>query len=271
MARNDVIESQDNKRSRIMKDSFVFRKEWRDAISGFSDDVRLEIYEAIIEYGITGEIRQLKPLAKMAFNFVKTELDKDKQKYEAMCERNKANRNKAIDHSSPLVTTGDQTRPLVTNNDNDSDNDIIKEEPPKGGKKKDELSSSKHTPLELLEKRKQKLYDNLVPFVEKYGKEMVREFYNFWTEPNKSKTKMRFELERTWDLSLRLAYWASRDYEFSKGKKTAVDAAVTTAAAKQREENNADLMNRLDEMKRNSVSYEDARNSEEYKRAMMES
>ena len=162
----------------------------------------------------------------------------------------------------------------VTENDNHKSKVNIKEEPSIiniDGKKKDELSSSKHTHLELLEKRKQKLYDNLVPFVEKYGKEMVREFFNFWTEPNKSKTKMRFELERTWDLSCRLAYWASRDYEFSKGKKTAVDAAVTTAAAKQREENNADLMKRLDEMKRNSVSYEDARNSEEYKRAMMES
>ena len=254
-----------------MKDSFVFRKEWRDAISGFSDDVRLEIYEAIIEYGITGEIRQLKPLAKMAFNFVKTELDKDKQKYEAMCERNKANRNKAIDHSSPLVTTGDQTRPLVTNNDNDSDNDIIKEEPPKGGKKKDELSSSKHTPLELLEVRKQKFYDSLVPFVEKYGKEMIREFYDFWTEPNKSKTKMRFEMEVTWDTARRLGYWERRSYSFkSKGMKME-HPTTNEEAANMRDKNNADLMKRLDEMKRNSVSYEDARNSEEYKRAMMES
>ena len=254
-----------------MKDSFVFRKEWRDAISGFSDDVRLEIYEAIIEYGITGEIKQLKPLAKMAFNFVKTELDKDKQKYEAMCERNKANRNKAINHSSPLVTTCDQTQPLVTNNDNDSDNDIIKEELTKVSKKKDELSSSTHTPLELLEKRKKAFYEELVPYVEKYGKDMVRAFYEHWSEPNKSKTKMRFELERTWETPRRLATWERNDYKFNKGKSEAEKKdEATKAAIDQREQEHEERERRYEEMRKNAVSREEAMKSPEYLRAMRE-
>ncbi len=62
-----------------------------------------------------------------------------------------------------------------------------------------------------LEQRTKVFYDALVPFVEVYGKEMIRAFYNYWTEPNKSKTKMRFELEKTWDVSRRLVTWANRE------------------------------------------------------------
>jgi len=254
-----------------MKDSFVFRKEWRDAISGFSDDVRLEIYEAIIEYGITGEIKQLKPLAKMAFNFVKTELDKDKQKYEAMCERNKANRNKAIDHSSPLVTTGDQTRPLVTNNDNDSDNDIIKEELTKVSKKKDGLSSSTHTPLELLEKRRDSFVCDVGNYEKTYGSEMLTEFVNYWTEPNKSNTKMRFELERTWDTARRLATWERNQYKFNKGKSEAEKKEEAQQQAIDiREQEHEERERRYEEMRKNAVSREEAMKSPEYLRAMRE-
>jgi len=44
-----------------------------------------------------------------------------------------------------------------------------------------------------------------------YPKETLDKFVNYWTEPNKSKTKMRFELEKTWDTARRLATWASRE------------------------------------------------------------
>jgi intein/homing endonuclease len=37
--------------------------------------------------------------------------------------------------------------------------------------------------------------------------EMRKEFIEYWTEPSKSGTKMRFELEKTWDLKRRLHRW----------------------------------------------------------------
>ena len=67
------------------------------------------------------------------------------------------------------------------------------------------------TLTENLEKRNKSFYESLVPFVETYGKELIRAFYDYWTEPNKSKTKMRFELEKTWDVKRRLNTWASRE------------------------------------------------------------
>ena len=67
------------------------------------------------------------------------------------------------------------------------------------------------TLIENLEKRNKLFYESLVPYVETYGKELIRAFYDYWTEPNKSKTKMRFELEKTWDVKRRLNTWASRE------------------------------------------------------------
>ena len=43
-------------------------------------------------------------------------------------------------------------------------------------------------------------------------------FIDYWTEPNKSKTKLRFELERTWDLKRRLSRWVNSSYNKSKSK-----------------------------------------------------
>lgn len=76
------------------------------------------------------------------------------------------------------------------------------------------------TLTENLEKRNKYFYESLVPYVETYGKELIRAFYDYWTEPNKSKTKMRFELEKTWDVKRRLNTWASREKINSKSHGT---------------------------------------------------
>ena len=43
-----------------------------------------------------------------------------------------------------------------------------------------------------------------------------RAFIIYWSELNKSKTKMRWELERTWDLKARIGRWKSRQKQWSK-------------------------------------------------------
>ena len=60
-------------------------------------------------------------------------------------------------------------------------------------------------------KRKKEFYESLVPFVQVYGKEMTRKFFDYWSEMNKSGTKMRFELQKTWELSLRLSKWNEKE------------------------------------------------------------
>lgn len=55
--------------------SFVFRRDWRDAIAALPAQVRLEVYEAIIEYGTSGTLVELKAKARLAFGFIKQDMD----------------------------------------------------------------------------------------------------------------------------------------------------------------------------------------------------
>lgn len=66
-----------------------------------------------------------------------------------------------------------------------------------------------------LEIRKIHFYESLKHFVEIYPKEMIRDFYDYWSEANKTKTKMKYELQKTFEISLRLKTWAKRDKNFT--------------------------------------------------------
>ena len=48
--------------------------------------------------------------------------------------------------------------------------------------------------------------------IAKYGMPMLKDFFDYWSEPNPSNTKMRFELQKTWDLNRRLARWARNNF-----------------------------------------------------------
>lgn len=60
-------------------------------------------------------------------------------------------------------------------------------------------------------KRRDAFYQSLIPYVERYGKEMIRAFFDYWSELNKSETKMKFETNQTWEVAKRLATWANRE------------------------------------------------------------
>lgn len=68
-------------------------------------------------------------------------------------------------------------------------------------------------------KRKKDFMDSLVPYVPRYGKEMIRAFFDYWTEMNKQQTKMRIDKQSTWDLALRLGTWANREPIYGKTAK----------------------------------------------------
>jgi hypothetical protein len=53
-----------------------------------------------------------------------------------------------------------------------------------------------------------------------YEKDMVKKFFDYWREPNKSKSKMKFEMEKTWDLKLRLSRWSNSPLNAVKEKKS---------------------------------------------------
>jgi len=69
-----------------------------------------------------------------------------------------------------------------------------------------------------IEERKLKFASTLEPFLHTYGRDLLKEFYNYWTEPNKLNNKLRFESEKFWDLNRRLTTWKGKEKDFAQKK-----------------------------------------------------
>lgn len=63
------------------KETFVFRISWQEVLMGYPSEVRLEVYDAIVSYVASGTLPQLKPLANMAFSFIRRDIDADEARY----------------------------------------------------------------------------------------------------------------------------------------------------------------------------------------------
>lgn len=66
-------------------------------------------------------------------------------------------------------------------------------------------------------KRKESFIQNVKVLCD--DKEIVEGFLLHWTEPNRSNTKMKFELEKTWDTNLRIQRWIRNDAKWNKKTK----------------------------------------------------
>ena len=95
------------------------------------------------------------------------------------------------------------------------ENDAIREDKIKEDNKKESKPS--------LETRSLAFKSELVPFKQKYSIDMLKSFYDYWTEPNHSKTKMRYEMEKTFDVDRRLKTWSKRQKDFDVKKEIKQD------------------------------------------------
>lgn len=62
-----------------------------------------------------------------------------------------------------------------------------------------------------IEERKIKFYDSLTEYVEEYPKQMLRDFFNYWSEHGENDKKLRFEKEKTFGIKQRLSTWFNRN------------------------------------------------------------
>lgn len=88
--------------------------------------------------------------------------------------------------------------------------------------------------VKTFQEREIHFYGSIAAYKEIYPKEMLRAFYDYWREPNKSGSKMRWELEKTWHLNLRLQKWANNDFNKPKANGTTNQAGTNlgTSAAR---------------------------------------
>lgn len=112
----------------------------------------------------------------------------------------------------PLITKNNILYNNLDNNNSHCNVSLVTQCPPtpqtEKKQKKQKLS---------MEERAKNFYQSIVPYVDKYGKEICREFYDYWTEPYQSGfDKMRFEGEKTWSVGRRLATWKRNKIQYEK-------------------------------------------------------
>ena len=68
-------------------------------------------------------------------------------------------------------------------------------------------------PSKTVEDREREFGKSLAPFVEVYGKSMVRRFFDYWSERSPKARLMRFEKQKAFDIKKRLLTWSSKNYD----------------------------------------------------------
>lgn len=108
----------------------------------------------------------------------------------------------------------------VTAKEQPSNNQVTtKEQPSNTTNKVNKVNKVKK--VKNIKERESQLKQDLFIYVSEYPEQMLDDFYRYWSEPNKNKTKMKFEMEKTWDLARRLKTWFNNEQKWNKkrGKK----------------------------------------------------
>lgn len=192
-----------------MRESFVFYRSFYDAIKDLPRDVQGEIYTAIMEYSLYGkETENLKPIARSVFTLMKPQIDVNNKRFE---NGKRGGRPKSEDKPKG---NQNETKEKPKNNQNetkDEPNVNVNDNVNVNTENTTNVVSKKDAAKAATLKRKEEFYQTLVPFVGKYGREMIRAFFEYWSELNKPGTKMRCEMQKTWEVNLRLATWAKNE------------------------------------------------------------
>lgn len=91
-----------------------------------------------------------------------------------------------------------------------------------------EIESKKKVKENNIVERKLKFSLSLQPFLNKYGKDLLINFYKYWTEENKSGTKFKQELEQTWNLERRLETWSANELKFAGAQNKPAEVKTTS-------------------------------------------
>jgi hypothetical protein len=192
------------------KKSFVAYSDWNGMFKALPDEVAGKLIKHIFSYVNDEHPTSDDYIINALFEPIKCTLKRDLQKWDKQREqRSDAGKKSAEIRSTksnerstsvneiernPTVSVNVSVSDSVNVNDN-----VIKEN--------------------NIEERKQKFASTIKPFLNIYSKEMLMDFYRYWTEPNKSNTKFKYENEKTWSLDRRLETWSSNESKFKPKEK----------------------------------------------------
>ena len=198
-----------------MKKSFLLYSDLEVLVSSLSDMNAGLLFKSILHYATTGNVLDLEDGAtNMLYSVIRQRMDAATLNYNEVCRKRseagkkggaKAGNTNAIKTSkTSKCYQNKQMLSKQADNDNDNDNELSKDNNKENSKKKATLSFAD---------RQQEFHNSLIPLTDTYGKEMIRAFFDYWSEPTQNNTKMRLELQRTWSLQGRLRTWERRSHD----------------------------------------------------------
>lgn len=148
------------------------------------------------------------PLINLAFEPIKLQLKRDLQKWEEIkvkrSEAGKMSAEKRRQQNEQKLTLVDFDEQTSTNS-----TVIVKDK-------------VKVKVINNIIERKTSFSNSLKPYLDSYGKDLLNDFYLYWTEAGPNDKKMRFEKEKAFDLSLRLKTWFKRSNKYETQNKKEV-------------------------------------------------
>ena len=229
------------------KKSFILYADLKHTLSKVPDDVAGRLFKVILEYvNDNNPTIENDLLLEVLFEPIKQTLKRDLQRWEQFRVKQSENGKKG---GRPPKNDNDIDVTIISQDVENQSNSLSNEESeikPENPSLLDESQKSLSVSVNVsdsvnasvsenvivseiknnIDERKLKFANTLKPFLELYGKEMLNDFYLYWTEPNKSNTKFKQELEKTWGLERRLSTWSKNDFK-NKEKSSAKKESKT--------------------------------------------
>ena len=201
----------------------LYKDKMKTALDTLDDEQLGCLLRAFLDWAWNGTEPQFSDLGlRYAFNDWKTKAKEDFAKYDRVVDRNRANgmlggrpkkEETQENPKNPMGYLETQENPKNPNNNNNNNNNININNINNINKKeslKEKKAADKSATKKSLEERKKDFYESLVPYIDKYDRQMIRDFYDYWSQVNEGGKKMLWEMQKAFEISKRLATWSSR-------------------------------------------------------------
>jgi len=194
------------------KKSFLVYADWIHSTEKMTDEEAGQLFKHLLRYVNDKHPEPPNRLIELSFEPWKQQLKRDLDKWKVRSEQNAENARKRWQKEEAKPSDGMRPHAKHADNDTDTDNGTVKVK-------------------DSIEERSAAFYQKLAAFVDVYGKEMTREFYNYWTEHNEGGKKMRFELAKNqpFNITRRLITWKSKQKQNGPSKNITGGTAITGA------------------------------------------
>ena len=87
-----------------------------------------------------------------------------------------------------------------------------------------------------IDKRVEKFKKQVFEFSNQYHSDLLNNFFTYWSEPNKSNTKMKYELQQTFDIKRRLSTWDRNSFGSFKRDDNSLDSQLVERSKNSKKE-----------------------------------